>query len=52
MIHPIAASAILAAGSVLSNMKQNDWKERVDDTMAHWEQMKHGRISRTTRTND
>ena len=40
-IHPIAASAILAAGSVISKRKQDNWEERIDDTMAQWDKLKN-----------
>ncbi|MFT4558833.1 MAG: hypothetical protein ACI92S_004220, partial [Planctomycetaceae bacterium] len=45
MIHPVAVSAILAAGTVLSKRKQNNWEDRVDDTMAQWDRMNRGRKS-------
>jgi hypothetical protein len=45
MIHPVAASAILAAGTVLSRRKQNNWEDRVDDTMAQWDKINRGRKS-------
>ncbi len=45
MIHPAAASALLAAGTVLSKRKQNNWEDRVDDTMAQWDRMNRGRKS-------
>ena len=44
-IHPVAASVILAAGSVLSKRKQNNWEDRVDDTMAQWDQINRDRKS-------
>ncbi|NQV25989.1 MAG: hypothetical protein HQ518_16640, partial [Rhodopirellula sp.] len=43
MIHPMAVSAILAAGSVLSKRKQNNWEDRVDDMMAQWEKRHHAK---------
>ncbi|MGZ0164085.1 MAG: beta strand repeat-containing protein, partial [Planctomycetales bacterium] len=43
MIHPVVASAILAAGSVVSKRKQTSWKNRVDDTMAQWDKLKLGK---------
>jgi hypothetical protein len=42
MVHPIVASAILAASSVLSKRKQTSWEDRVDDTMAQWDKLKFG----------
>ena len=45
MIHPVAASVILAAGTVLSKRKQNNWEDRVDDTMAQWDRVNRGRKS-------
>jgi hypothetical protein len=44
-IHPVAASAILAASSVLLKRKRNDWQERVDDTMAQWDKLRFDRKS-------
>ena len=44
-IHPIAASAILAAGSVMSKRKQDNWEERIDETMAQWDKLKHEKKS-------
>ena len=42
-IHPVAAGAILAAGSVLSERKQDDWENRIDETMAQWDKLKNGK---------
>jgi hypothetical protein len=42
MVHPVVASAILAAGSVVSKRKQTSWEDRVDDTMAQWDKLKLG----------
>jgi hypothetical protein len=47
MIHPVAASAILAAGSVLSRRKQSNWEERVDDSIVQWEHLKLSTKSET-----
>jgi hypothetical protein len=44
-IHPIAASAIFAAGSVMSKRKQDNWEERIDETMAQWDKLKYDKKS-------
>tara|TARA_R110002072_G_scaffold145459_1_gene291873 strand:+ start:236 stop:20809 length:20574 start_codon:yes stop_codon:yes gene_type:complete len=44
-MHPVAASVLLAAGSVLSKRKQNNWEDRVDDTMAQWDKVNRDRKS-------
>ncbi|MDA1164960.1 MAG: hypothetical protein O3B13_17835, partial [Planctomycetota bacterium] len=42
-VHPVAASAILAAGMVISKSRQHRWDERVDDMMARWEERQQNR---------
>ncbi len=36
--HPLATSALLAGGAILAKLRQGRWKERVDETMARWEE--------------